>query len=138
MRTRLLVLLCNMQVMQVLLSFLCFCAVCGSTPLDDYVNRPDSTYKYDVLDTVIEQDGFTIHYLNMTSQTWLTGTPTHRVVGCVMAASPCRQRQRQVCVVALPGRDRAHDYTAPRHCISLHYWWLQPRQVGCSLCVSMF
>ena len=43
------------------------------TPLDDYVNRPDPTYKYDILEA-IEGPGYTLYNINMTSQTWKPGT----------------------------------------------------------------
>ncbi|ESO89129.1 hypothetical protein LOTGIDRAFT_154212 [Lottia gigantea] len=41
------------------------------TPLDDYVNRPDSTYKYFEITHYVHED-HTLYILNMTSQTWLT------------------------------------------------------------------
>ena len=41
------------------------------TPLDDYVNRPDSSYKYEIVSTVIRGGIITQYYVNMTSQTWL-------------------------------------------------------------------
>jgi len=43
-----------------------------STPLDDYVRRPDSSYKYDIMD-VDRKLGYTLYALNMTSQTWKAG-----------------------------------------------------------------
>lgn len=39
------------------------------TPLDDYVNKPDPSYKYDILQTE-RGSNYTTYYLNMTSQTW--------------------------------------------------------------------
>ena len=39
------------------------------TPLDDYVNKPDPSYKYDVLHSE-RGTNYTTYYLNMTSQTW--------------------------------------------------------------------
>lgn len=41
----------------------------SATPLDDYVNTPDSHYKYELLKTY-EQVGYKLHILNMTSQKW--------------------------------------------------------------------
>ena len=76
---------CVVVMTESLLFVLFFCALCGCTPLDDYVDKPDSTYKYQELDTVIEEDGFTIYYLNMTSQKWLTGTPTHSIGTCYVS-----------------------------------------------------
>ena len=46
------------------------------TPLDDYVNRPDPTYQYSVLSTW-NREGYAIHNINLTSQTWLAGTCHH-------------------------------------------------------------
>ena len=45
-------------------------AVGSATPLDDYVNRPDPTYKYEVLQT-LKLTNYTLYIINMTSQTWL-------------------------------------------------------------------
>ncbi|XP_064606085.1 autocrine proliferation repressor protein A-like [Liolophura sinensis] len=45
---------------------------CYSTPLDDYVNKADPNYKYEVLDWKYRGDGFTLYLINMTSQQWLT------------------------------------------------------------------
>ena len=42
------------------------------TPLDDYVNRLDLTYNYDVMSRW-EREGYTVHNINLTSQTWKTG-----------------------------------------------------------------
>ena len=42
------------------------------TPLDDYVNRPDLTFQYTVTD-IWDRDNYTIHNINLTSQTWLSG-----------------------------------------------------------------
>ena len=39
------------------------------TALQDYVSAPDDSYKYELKETV-EQDGCTIHKLELTSQTW--------------------------------------------------------------------
>lgn len=41
----------------------------SSTPLDDYVYRPDPTYNYEILET-FPGPGYTVYNLNMTSQTW--------------------------------------------------------------------
>ena len=43
------------------------------TPLDDYVNKFDPNYHFEVLDWTYKGDGFTMYSLNMTSQKWLTG-----------------------------------------------------------------
>ena len=42
------------------------------TPLDDYVNKPDSTYKYEDLGDPDVEEGYKTYYINLTSQTWLT------------------------------------------------------------------
>ena len=42
------------------------------SPLDDYVNKPDSTYKFEDLGSPDKEDGYTTYYINMTSQTWLS------------------------------------------------------------------
>ncbi len=42
------------------------------TPLDDYVKKPDPTYQFRDLEKPVKMDGYTVHYLNMTSQTWLS------------------------------------------------------------------
>ncbi|XP_065179315.1 autocrine proliferation repressor protein A-like [Sycon ciliatum] len=44
----------------------------GSTPLDDYVNAADSNYKYEEVAPPFKGEGYTTHYLNMTSQRWLS------------------------------------------------------------------
>lgn len=44
-----------------------------STPLDDYVNKPDPTYKYEDLGNPWKGDGYTSYFINLTSQTWLSG-----------------------------------------------------------------
>ena len=44
----------------------------GATPLDDYVNAPDDTYRYEDLGDPYIGDGFRSHFINLTSQTWLT------------------------------------------------------------------
>ncbi|EAL66593.1 PhoPQ-activated pathogenicity-related protein [Dictyostelium discoideum AX4] len=41
-----------------------------STPLDDYVNAPDDTYKW-TLNNTIEYETFTGYILELTSQTWM-------------------------------------------------------------------
>ena len=40
-----------------------------ATPLDDYVNKPDPTYKYTIL-SKHKGVGYTLYTINMTSQTW--------------------------------------------------------------------
>jgi len=44
----------------------------NATPLDDYVNRPDPNYRYDVIDQYRGPD-YTLYTINMTSQKWKTG-----------------------------------------------------------------
>ena len=44
----------------------------SATPLDDYVNKPDSTYEYRDLGEPFKGDGYTSYFINMTSQTWLS------------------------------------------------------------------
>lgn len=44
-----------------------------STPLDDYVNQPDSHFKYELIKTY-ELEGYKLFILNMTSQKWLDET----------------------------------------------------------------
>ncbi|CAL1541759.1 unnamed protein product [Lymnaea stagnalis] len=46
-----------------------------ATPLDHYVNQPDSTYTYRYLTSITGPD-YSIYILNMTSQTWLTDKVT--------------------------------------------------------------
>jgi PhoPQ-activated pathogenicity-related protein len=56
------------------LSVLCLLfvlSVAFSNPLDDYVNKPDPAYKYELLG-VKRVGKVNVHTLNMTSQTWLT------------------------------------------------------------------
>lgn len=49
------------------------CVRVESTPLDDYVNKPDPTYKYEDLGNPWKGDGYTSYFINLTSQTWLSG-----------------------------------------------------------------
>ncbi len=51
----------------------CIAALSSATPLDDYVNMPDPTYKYELLQTQ-KLTGYTLYTINMTSQKWLDGT----------------------------------------------------------------
>lgn len=47
-----------------------FClAAAMATPLDDYVNMPDPTYKWELVDSVRGLD-FTAFNVKLTSQTW--------------------------------------------------------------------
>ena len=50
----------------------CF-SVADGTPLDDYVNAPDSHYSWKALEWTYKGEGYTMHLVNMTSQKWLTG-----------------------------------------------------------------
>ena len=47
--------------------------VAFGTPLDDYVNKYDPTYRYEETNITFRGDGYTSYYINMTSQTWLSG-----------------------------------------------------------------
>lgn len=42
----------------------------SATPLDDYVNTPDSHYKYELIKSYV-MPGYKLFVLNMTSQKWL-------------------------------------------------------------------
>ena len=45
-----------------------------TTPLDDYVTRPDPHYSYHEVEEWRQKGpGYTVYLLNMTSQQWLTG-----------------------------------------------------------------
>lgn len=44
----------------------------SGTPLDDYVNKPDPSYKFRDLEKPVKMDGYTVYFINMTSQTWLS------------------------------------------------------------------
>lgn len=50
-----------------------------ATPLDDYVNRPDPTYAWNVAGSFTGV-GYTAYSINLTSQTWLTAADTDRPV----------------------------------------------------------
>jgi PhoPQ-activated pathogenicity-related protein len=45
----------------------------NATPLDDYVNAPDSHFSYSMIKTY-EMTGYKLYVLNMTSQKWLDET----------------------------------------------------------------
>ena len=62
-----------MMMMMMIAWLLLTISCCQSTPLDDYINKPDSSYKYIEVGNPDNQDGYTLHYINMTSQTWLSG-----------------------------------------------------------------
>lgn len=55
-----------------------------STPLDDYVNEPDSHYKWSVMDYTLSgsdfNGDFVGHVLNMTSQKWLDESVVDRPI----------------------------------------------------------
>jgi len=57
----------------------CVLTLVQCTPLDDYVNAPDASYKYEVT-RVIQKDGFRMYTVNITSQTWLNPTDSNRYV----------------------------------------------------------
>jgi PhoPQ-activated pathogenicity-related protein len=52
----------------------------SSTPLDDYVNAPDSHYKYEEVAQPFEGDGYMTYFLNMTSQKWLNESVTSQSI----------------------------------------------------------
>ncbi|XP_045213280.2 autocrine proliferation repressor protein A-like [Mercenaria mercenaria] len=56
-------------VVLVLLAVQLFISRGSGTPLDDYVNKPDPTYNYEIIDT-FQGPGYTLYTINMTSQTW--------------------------------------------------------------------
>lgn len=43
-----------------------------STPLDYYVSKSDPSYRFYDLGRTAKMDGYTVYFLNMTSQTWLS------------------------------------------------------------------
>jgi hypothetical protein len=45
-----------------------------ATPLDDYVNTPDSHYTWSKLNWEHRGPDYTLYAINITSQKWLTGT----------------------------------------------------------------
>ncbi|XP_078610561.1 autocrine proliferation repressor protein A-like [Branchiostoma floridae x Branchiostoma japonicum] len=52
-----------------------------TTPLDDYVNKPDPHYSYhEVLEWRLKGPGYTMYLLNMTSQQWLTEDDVDRPI----------------------------------------------------------
>ncbi|XP_066292659.1 autocrine proliferation repressor protein A-like [Branchiostoma lanceolatum] len=52
-----------------------------TTPLDDYVNKPDPHYSYhEVLEWRLKGPGYTMYLLNMTSQQWLTEEDVSRSI----------------------------------------------------------
>jgi PhoPQ-activated pathogenicity-related protein len=54
-------------------------ATVNATPLDDYVNMPDSSYTYSVGGN-FRGFGYTAYAIHMTSQTWLTAADTNQPV----------------------------------------------------------
>jgi len=52
-----------------ILAAFCLAVVCA-TPLDDYVNKPDPTYKWETVNSVRGQN-FTAYNIKLTSQTWM-------------------------------------------------------------------
>ncbi|KAL5496935.1 hypothetical protein EMCRGX_G013313 [Ephydatia muelleri] len=54
--------------------------VAFGTPLDDYVNKYDPTYRYEETNITFRGDGYTSYYINMTSQTWLSASEVTRSV----------------------------------------------------------
>jgi len=51
-----------------------------STPLDDYVNTPDSHYEWKMVNWTFKGDGYTMYCINMTSQKWLTENETYNPI----------------------------------------------------------
>lgn len=52
----------------------------SATPLDDYVNMPDSSFNYTDLGIKHHGNGWTAHMYNVTSQTWLNSSYSDRSV----------------------------------------------------------
>ena len=52
-------------------SFVILLIQTSSTPLDDYVNKKDDSYKYEIKEINVIDGLFTQYVINMTSQTWL-------------------------------------------------------------------
>lgn len=78
-------LVCSFLV-SVLLSSRCVLRV-ESTPLDDYVNKPDPTYKYEDLGNPWKGDGYTSYFINLTSQTWLSGMQNKTSINYIIGLS---------------------------------------------------
>jgi PhoPQ-activated pathogenicity-related protein len=57
----------------------CTAPAARQTALDRYVNTPDPTYKYELVNT-IQGNGFTAYVLDMTSQTWRSAAEVDRPV----------------------------------------------------------
>eukprot|EP00058_Branchiostoma_floridae_P004655 XP_002590143.1 hypothetical protein BRAFLDRAFT_90877 [Branchiostoma floridae] len=73
------------SVLFVVLSVLLFVAFVPpdvlTTPLDDYVNKPDPHYSYhEVLEWRLKGPGYTMYLLNMTSQQWLSEDDVDRPI----------------------------------------------------------
>ena len=47
-------------------------SICSATPLDDYVKKADSHYKYKLIQSYTYDD-CAVYVLNMTSQKWMDG-----------------------------------------------------------------
>ncbi|KAK6175197.1 hypothetical protein SNE40_013710 [Patella caerulea] len=52
----------------------------NSTPLDDYVNKPDPNYNWTKLEWTFKTAGATLYLLNYTSQQWLTEKESNRPI----------------------------------------------------------
>ena len=65
-----------MTLQHILLVLSIVAALVAATPLDDYVNKPDSNYKYEQVGEPFIGEGYKIYFVNMTSQRWLTGQST--------------------------------------------------------------
>lgn len=46
--------------------------IIDGTPLDDYVNKPDPTYSWKLIETYPSSQ-YTVYVLNLTSQQWFDG-----------------------------------------------------------------
>lgn len=58
---------------------LCLSAICHSTPLDDYIRKPDPSYSWSV-ERVSRGTGYTAFAIKLTSQTWLSSAEVDKPV----------------------------------------------------------
>src|SRR5437764_525453 len=56
-----------------------FSAMAAETALDRYINKPDPTYAYKVVNTV-KGEGYTTYIVELTSQTWRKESEVDRTV----------------------------------------------------------
>lgn len=57
---------------KILICLACLYQLINATPLDDYVNKQDDNYKYEIL-KVDQFFDYKLYYINMTSQKWQNG-----------------------------------------------------------------